>query len=250
MIRINLQTEKQSYGRIENLISQIILFVLCLFLILGCLQYYHSILQDDISVLEQDALQKQSQINRYRRTIQQVNDLKKRISTIEKKLSIIKKLSFKRNNATFLLNAITTSVISKRMWFSSIYFENNKVKIQGLAMDERTVTDFMKKLEETKNWIWISDTFINELKKNNIAESILGKVSHLKDYQYFEDQEFEFILDMVLGDQLTEKDKNIIMNQAIAPYFTEVRLISTTKRTIEKNTHLTSFIIDCIQNTL
>jgi type IV pilus assembly protein PilN len=250
MIRINLQTEKQSYGRIENLISQIILFALSLLLILGCLQYYHSILQEDIVALEQDALKKQSQINRYKKTIQKVNALKKRISTIDKKLSIIKQLSFQRNNAIFLLNAITASVISKRMWFSSILFESQNVKIQGLAMDERTVTDFMKKLEETKNWIWISDTFINELKKNHVAESILKKMSHLKNYQYFEDQEFEYILEIVLGDQLTEKDKNIIMNQAITPYFTEVRLISTTKRTIEKDTHLTSFIIDCLHKTL
>jgi len=250
MIRINLQTEKQSYGRIENLISQIILFAISLFLVLGCLQYYHSILQDDISILEQKATHKQSQINRYKKTIQKVKALRGRISTIEKKLSIIKELSFKRFNAIFLLNAITESVISKRMWFSSISFDKKMIKIQGLAMDERTVTDFMKKLEETKNWIWISDTFIKDLKKSNISEPVLVKISNLKDFQFFEDQEFEFVLDAVLGDQLTEKDKNTIMNMAITPYFSEVRLISTTKRTIERDTHLTSFIIDCLQNTL
>jgi len=250
MIRINLQTEKQSFGKIENLISQIVLFAISLFLILGCLQFYHSILQDDISALENEATQMQSEIFRYRKTIQKVKILKNRISTIEKKLSIIKELSFKRYNAIFLLNAITESVISKRMWFSSISFDSQLLKIQGLAMDERTVTDFMKKLEETKNCIWISDAFINDLKKNKIAEAILVKISDLKDFQFFEDQEFEFVLDAVLGDQLTDKDKNIIMNSAVTPYFKEVRLISTTKRIIERDTHLTNFIIDCKQNTL
>jgi len=250
MIRINLQTEQQSFGRIENLISQTILFAISLFLVLGCFQYYHSILQSDISNLEQKATQKQSQINQFQKTIQKVNALRKRIATIEKKLSIIKSLSFKRYNAIFLLNAITESVISKRMWFSNISYDNEMVKIQGLAMDERTVTDFMKKLEEKKNWIWVSDKFIKDLKKNKISESILVKMSNLKDFQFFEDQEFEFVLDAVLGDQLTEKDKDAIMRKAIIPYFSEVRLISTTKRTIERDTHLTSFIIDCVQNTL
>jgi len=250
MIRINLQTEQQDYGRIENLISQLILFVIFLFLVLGCLQYFHSILQDDITMLEQKATQKQVQINRFKTTIQKVNALKKRISTIEKKLSIIKELSFKKYDAIFLLNAITESVISKRMWFSNISFSNEMIKIQGLALDERTVTDFMKKLEETKNWIWISDAFIKDLKKKKVAKSTLVKMSDLKNFQFFEDQEFEFVLDAVLGDHLTEKDKNIIMNKAITPYFSEVRLISTIKRTIEKDAHLTSFIIDCIQNTL
>jgi type IV pilus assembly protein PilN len=250
MIRINLQTEKQSYGRIENLISQIILFAISLFLVFGCLQYYYSILRGDISLLEQQATQKQVQINRFKKTIQTINVLNKRISTIEKKLSIIKTLSFKKYNAIYLLNAITESVISKRMWFSNIYYDQKMVKIQGLAMDERTVTDFMKKLEETKNWIWISDTFLKDLEKNKISKNILGKMSDLKNFQFFEDQEFEFVLDAVLGDQLTNKDKDTIMNKAITPYFSEVRLISTTKRTIEKDTHLTSFIIDCLQDTL
>jgi len=250
MIRINLQTEKQSYGRIENLISQIILLAISLFLVLGCLQYYYSILKNDISLLEQQATQKQGQINRYKKTIHKINALKKRISTIEKKLSIIKKLSFKKYNAIYLLNGITESVISKRMWFSNIFCDQKMVKIQGLAMDERTVTDFMKRLEETKNWIWISDTLIKDLEKNKISKSILEKMSNLKNFQFFEDQEFEFVLDAIVGDQLTSKDKDTIMNKAIKPYFSQVRLISTTKRTIEKDTHLTSFIIDCLQNTL
>jgi type IV pilus assembly protein PilN len=250
MIRINLQTEKQSFGKIENLISQVILFAVCLFSVLGCLHFYQSILQDDIFVLEQNATQKQAKINQYKKTIQKVKVLKKRIQTIEKKLSIIKELSFKRFNAIYLLNAITESVISKRMWFSNISFDSKMVKIQGLAMDERTVTDFMKQLEDTKNWIWISDSFIKDLEKNKVAKSILVKMSDLKNFQFFKDQDFEFVLDAVLGDQLTEKDKNTIMNKAIMPYFSEVRLISTTKRTIERDTNLTSFIIDCLQNTL
>jgi len=250
MIRINLQTEKQSFGKIENLISQMVLLAFFLLFVLGCLQFYNSILQEDILVLEQNATQKQVEINQYKRTIQKVNALKNRINTIEKKLSIIKELSFKRYNAIYLLNAITESVISKRMWFSIISFDRKMLKIQGLAMDERTVTDFMKKLEETKNWIWISDAFIKDLEKNKITKSILVKMSDLKNFQFFEDQEFEFVLDAVLGDQLTEEDKDTIMNKAITPYFSEVRLISTTKRTVEKDTHLTNFIIDCLQNTL
>jgi hypothetical protein len=211
---------------------------------------FFSFLQDDIFVLEQNATQKQAKINQYKKTIQKVKVLKKRIQTIEKKLSIIKELSFKRFNAIYLLNAITESVISKRMWFSNISFDSKMVKIQGLAMDERTVTDFMKQLEDTKNWIWISDSFIKDLEKNKVAKSILVKMSDLKNFQFFKDQDFEFVLDAVLGDQLTEKDKDTIMNKAIMPYFSEVRLISTTKRTIERDTNLTSFIIDCLQNTL
>ncbi|ETR73587.1 MAG: hypothetical protein OMM_06848 [Candidatus Magnetoglobus multicellularis str. Araruama] len=75
-------------------------------------------------------------------------------------------------------------------------------------------------------------------------------MSDLKDFQFFQDQEFEFVLDAILGDQLTELDKETIMNYATVPYFNEVKLISTSKRTIERDTHLTSFIIDCSQNTL
>ncbi|ETR73588.1 MAG: type IV pilus assembly protein PilN [Candidatus Magnetoglobus multicellularis str. Araruama] len=164
MIRINLQTEKQNYGKIENLVSQLILFSIALFLVLGCLQYYYSILKNDIFALQQKATQKQAAINRHNKTINEIKSLKKRLATIEKKLSIIKKLSFNRYNAIYLFNAITDAVVSSRMWFSTISFVNGNIKIQGLAMDERTVTDFMKQLEETKNWIWISDTFIKGLK--------------------------------------------------------------------------------------
>ncbi|MBF0449781.1 MAG: PilN domain-containing protein [Candidatus Magnetomorum sp.] len=250
MIRINLQTEYQNLGKVENLVTQLVLFAICLFLFLGCLQYYYSILQEDIDALEQKATQKQTQINRYKKTIRDVDALKVQLETIEKKLSIIKQLSSNRIQAIFLLNAITGSVVSKRMWFSTIDYTGNEVNIQGLAMDERTVTDFMKQLEEAKNWIWISDTFINDLKNKNIAEPVLLKISDLKDFQFFQDQEFEFILDVVLGDQLTKEDKKTIMAQAVRPFFNEVKLVSTAKRTIEKHTHLTSFIINCLQHTL
>jgi len=250
MIRINLQTEYQSYGRVENLISQLVLFSICLFLVLGCFHYYYSILKNDIRLLEQKGTQKQAQINKYKKTIREVDILKGRLATIERKLSIIKQLSTNRIQAIYLLNAITRAVISKRMWFSSIDYQEQKVSIQGLAMDERTVTEFMKKLEDAKSWIWISDSLIKDLKAKNIPESIILKISDLKDFQYFQKQEFEFVLDVLLGDQLTDKDKDTIMSHAAKPYFNEVRLVSTSKRTIEKQTHLTSFIINCSQGTL
>jgi len=250
MIRINLQTEYQSYGRIENLISQLILFGIALFLILGCLQYYNSILQSDIHLLENKSSQTQAKINRYKKKLRQIKQLKINLNTIEKKLNVIKQLSFSRYNAIYLLDSITEAVIPKRMWFSSIDFRDAKVKIEGLAMDERTVTDFMKRLEDAQKWICISDDLINNLKTKNIPEPILLKMSDIKDFQFFEDQEFEFMLDAILGDQLTEKDKETIMNLAVLSYFSEVKLISTAKQTVKKDTHLTRFIIDCSQNTL
>lgn len=247
MIRINLQTEYQNLGKIENLVGQLIIFFVCLLLLLGCLQYYCSILQDDIDALEQKATQKQAQINQYRKTIREVNVLKNRLSNIEKKLSIIKQLSSNRIHAIFLLNAITSSVVAKRMWFSTIDYFKNDVNIQGLAMDERTVTDFMKQLEEAKHWIYISDAFIKDLRDKKIPEPVLEKLSNLKDFQFFKNKEFEFVMDVILGDQLTDKDKETIISYAVKPFFQEVKLVSTAKRTIEKSTHLTSFIISCSQ---
>ena len=247
MIRINLQTEYQNLGKIENLVGQLIIFFVCLLLFLGCLQYYYSILQDDINLLEQKATQKQAQINQYKKTIREVDALKARLDTIEKKLSIIKQLSSNRIHAIFLLNAITESVVSKRMWFSTIDYFQDEVKIQGLAMDERTVSDFMKELENAKHWIFISDAFITDLKNKNIPEPVLLKLSVLKDFQFFKNAEFEFVMDVVLGEQLSENDKETILSYAEKPFFKDVKLVSTAKRTIEKGTHLTSFIINCSQ---
>ena len=60
----------------------------------------------------------------------------------------MKTLEANRFEPTRLMDVMTQVVVPKRMWFTSLESAGDKVKINGVAMDNKTVADFMVRLEE------------------------------------------------------------------------------------------------------
>jgi len=60
----------------------------------------------------------------------------------------MKTLEANRFEPTRLLDVMTQVVVPKRMWFTNLESRGDKVNIKGIALDNKTVADFMVRLED------------------------------------------------------------------------------------------------------
>ena len=173
MIRINLlpfRTERKK----ENVRRQVSLFLLSLVLVLLVLFYYNFNLSSKISKLSKKITNTKTELDKYNEINKEIARIKQNLENLRKKMAIIAQLESDRHAPVILLDTMTQVLVKKRMWFTSLSVQGNAVKIDGIALDEKTVADFMVRLQE-------SGLFSNvELK--NIKRQMVQN-SNLKSFQ-------------------------------------------------------------------
>lgn len=169
MIRINLLPFRKARKK-ENVRQQVSVFVLLLiFLILG-MSYLASALSRKIENLDSRIKTSTQQLSELTVLTKEIDDIKKKLDTIRKKTAVIKNLERNRKSSVILLDTMTSMVIPDRMWFTSLSDISESVEINGLALDNKTVADFMIKLEGSKLFSSVS---LKTLKQQAIKDVIL-----------------------------------------------------------------------------
>jgi type IV pilus assembly protein PilN len=149
MIRINLLPFRKARKR-ENVRQQISIFILVLiFLVLG-MSYFALTLNRKIQGLDNRVKTSKQQLSELTVLTKEIDDIKKKLDTIKKKTAVIKNLEQNRKSSVILLDTMSNMVIPGRMWFTSLSAISDSVEINGLALDNKTVADFMIKLEGSK----------------------------------------------------------------------------------------------------
>ena len=78
---------------------------------------------------------------------QEIAQIKKTLNNLKKKIQVIETLDGDRKNAVNLMESMTELIIEERMWFTRLEVKGNNITLGGIALDERTIADFMKNLE-------------------------------------------------------------------------------------------------------
>ncbi len=155
MIRINLLPFRKARKK-ENVRQQISIFILVLiFLTLG-MSYFALALNRKIQDLDNRIKTSNQQLSELTVLTKEIDDIKKKLDTIKKKTAVIKNLEQNRKSSVILLDTMTRMVIPGRMWFTSLSDISDSVEINGFAMDNKTVADFMIKLEGSKLFYSVS----------------------------------------------------------------------------------------------
>ncbi len=148
MIRINLLPFRDARKK-ENIRRQVSLFLLFLGLVAAVLLVVHFYMGNWAGSLQAQIKQVDSEIQRYEKIGQQVDENKKKIEIINKKRTVINNLIQDRYKPVRLLGVMSELIIVDQMWLTSLSTQQNGVRIKGVAMDERTVADFMTNLENS-----------------------------------------------------------------------------------------------------
>lgn len=182
MIRINLLPFRNARQK-ENIKQQVFVFLLLILLITIPLFWYSSRLDGKIEALEGQIAYTKKDIAKYKKIAMESEALKKKIAVLKTKLKIIGNLEKSQKTAFLILDTMTGMVIEKKMWFSRLEAMEKAVKapasksskgrskkdkkektveppaaakrpeidvkIDGIALDNQTVADFMTRLEDT-----------------------------------------------------------------------------------------------------
>ncbi|MEN8806411.1 MAG: PilN domain-containing protein [Desulfobacterales bacterium] len=148
MIRINLLPFRAARKK-ENIRRQISVFLLSFFLMLAVLIYYNIHLGGQIKDLKTDVDATKNEVAKYQKITKQIEEIKKKLAILEKKTEVIRKLETNRFEPVEMLDNMSRKIIANRMWFTSFNDKPQNVKIDGIALDNKTVADFMTRLEGT-----------------------------------------------------------------------------------------------------
>lgn len=149
MIRINLLPFRAARKK-ENVRRQISIFLLLLALTLILVWYTNYSLNNEIEDLQGKVAAAKVEVEKYKKITAQINELKQKLQILEKQKNVIEELELNRKEPLRLLETMTEEIVPKRMWLTSLAYNNNIVAVTGIAIDEKTIADFMTNLENTK----------------------------------------------------------------------------------------------------
>lgn len=185
MIRINLLPYRAAQKK-ENIRRQISIFVLAVIMVVGILVYYNMSLNSDIDALNTQIKNTKSMLAQVEKQARQVDEIKKAFDRLKQKTDVIKNLETNRKIAVQLLDSMTTLVAEKvsvssseaspdsdtkpvkRLWFTNFQENRNQIELQGIALDNKTIADFMSRLEASDLFMNVNLKTIKQQKINEL----------------------------------------------------------------------------------
>lgn len=149
MIRINLLPFRVARKK-ENIRRQISIFLLSFLLVSLIMIYYNMRLNSNIQDLNTRTNKITKELAQYNKINNEIKSIKKKLELLTKKTEVIKNLELSREDAVRLLDAMTAITVEKRMWLNMLETKEKTVNIKGIALDNKTVADFMTRLEGSK----------------------------------------------------------------------------------------------------
>lgn len=146
MIRINLLPFRAARKQ-ENIRRQLTLFITSIILVVLALVYFNGMLGGKIRDLETNINRAQNELNTYQAAIKEIEEIKKELELLNKKIEVIANLEKRRQSAVLLLDNMSRLVIAKRMWFTDFEEQGQMLTVKGIAIDNKTIADFMTRLE-------------------------------------------------------------------------------------------------------
>jgi type IV pilus assembly protein PilN len=173
MIRINLLPFRADRKK-ENVRRQVSLFLLSLVLVLIIAFYYNFDLNAKVGKLNKKIKETNTELTKYNEINKEIARIRKNLENLRKKLAVIEQLESDRHAPVILLDTMTQVLVAKRMWLDELVVQDNTVKISGIALDEKTVADFMVRLQKSG--------LFREVKLNSVKRQEVQK-TNLKGFQ-------------------------------------------------------------------
>ena len=176
MIKVNLLPFRTARKK-ENIRQQVSIFLLSIIFVALSMYSYNISLNNKINEYNVKIENIKNEVAKYDKIVKEIADIKNKLGVLNKKTSIIKNLGLNRKEPVRLLDTMTFTVIPKRMWFTNLEAKEKIVTIKGIALDNKTVADFMTRLEYSKLFVSVNLTTIKQPKNNkypNLKEFVIS----------------------------------------------------------------------------
>jgi type IV pilus assembly protein PilN len=146
MIRINLLPFRSTRKK-ENIRRQLSVFVLSVILTVIGLFGVNLFLDSRVDELKQRIGSTKAELEKYDKINKEIAEIKKKLDNLNKKMAVIRELEVSRYEPVRLMETINQVLVEKRMWLTGLKYSTRDVSVSGLALDDKTVADFMLRLE-------------------------------------------------------------------------------------------------------
>lgn len=174
MIRINLLPFRAARKK-ENVRRQVSIFFLSFILVAMAVVLFNFRLSGKITKLNTAIADTKKQVEKYNKINKEIEDIKRALDVLNKKIMVVSSLEANRRDSITLLDAMTKLIMVDRMWFTLLRTKDNFVDVTGIALDNRTVADFMTRLQQAP---YYDDVVLKTIKQ----EEIPGKEINLKNF--------------------------------------------------------------------
>lgn len=166
MIRINLLPVRAARKQ-ENIRQQVSMFFLFIVFVLCVMGYLTISMNRTISGLNGKIEVAQGELKKYQAIEKQVLKIKKELQKLEEKMDIIAQLEANRSGPVRFMDALTGLVLADKMWLTTLTETKGKMKLAGVATDNKTIADFMSRLETSPYFRRIDLISSKQIKKQD-----------------------------------------------------------------------------------
>ena len=184
MIKINLIPFRDIEKK-ENIRRQVTIAVLSVILVVVVMAYYYIRLKNTIADMTAEIENTKMELKAAETEAKKVDQIKQELNRLNTKIQVIKTIETSRKASIKLLDNMTkmvdeqTSVDEsgaspdeigkpvKRLWFTSFQANGPDININGIALDNKTVADFMTRLQGSKIY---KNVNLNTLKQQKIND--------------------------------------------------------------------------------
>ncbi len=182
MIKINLIPFRDIEKK-ENIRRQVTIAILSVMLVMMAMAYYHMHLKNTIVDITAKIESTKIELASAEKEAKEVDKIKQELNKLNTKIKVIKTIEANRKASIKMLDHMTkmvgeqTSAVEsgtspdkigkpvKRLWFTSFQANGPNININGIALDNKTVADFMTRLETSKTY---NNVTLNTLKKESV----------------------------------------------------------------------------------
>jgi type IV pilus assembly protein PilN len=150
MIKVNLFPFRAARIK-ENIRRQVTIYLLSVIFLILTSSYFYLDLNNKVNTLREDRDVKQKELDSFKDTNRKIAALKKTIANVEVKLKTIKRLEKGKTGPVKLLDDIAMSIPKDKLWLTTLKEQKGTLVLNGTAMDNETVADFMDRLKNTQS---------------------------------------------------------------------------------------------------
>ncbi len=184
-MRINLlprEKVKKKSPYLDQAAFAIALVCVAILIVIGIWFY----LQRSADALDKKISDTKTELQKLKKDEEKIAEHKKSTAILQQKVKVIEQLEENKSGPAKILASVATGIVPGRMWLTNLKSQGAKIALEGVAVDNETIAQFMTNLDDSPEFENVELQFAEETKVENYLFkkfSLTATIKTLKDLE-------------------------------------------------------------------
>jgi type IV pilus assembly protein PilN len=164
----------------ENIRRQVSVFFLCLLLVMIVLVWVHFYLGNKQTRLTTSVSDTKKELALYKKKNDEINTIRKKLKDLEMRQNVIEDLEKQRFEPVHIMEELTDKIVPERMWLTRLNIGGSQMDIDGIALNNKTVADFIDNLEQISKLNERSSHMYEKVRLNKLQQEEIRSLNMKK----------------------------------------------------------------------